>query len=293
MSPNPVTPAPGPAAEAPPTRPVPAEPDGRGWPIGSTGRWLSLTKARRALEQGRGEGVRVAVLDSGIDHAHPQLAGLTLEDDVAISLEGGRLSITANDRGDVYGHGTAVAGIIHSLAPAARIGSFRVLGSFKESRTAVILEAVRQAIARGYDVLNCSFGCPGRAEFVMSYKSWIDEAYLRGVHVVAASNNSHHGTPEWPAHFPSVLSVSGGASRPDELLRRSDSLVQFALLGEDKDAAWPGGRSKHVIGSSFAAPRLAGLLARLLSECGPLPPLLAKAALLELATPFEPAPEHG
>ena len=263
-----------------------------GWTT-SDDRWISLAKARRALEQGDGKGVRVAVLDSGIDRSHPRLAGLTLEDDLAISLEGGRLSVTDNDRGDVYGHGTAVAGIIHSLAPAARIGSFRVLGSFKESRTAVILEAVRQAIARGYHLLNCSFGCPGRAEFVMSYKSWIDEAYLRGVHVVAASNNSNHGTPEWPAHFPTVLSVSGGATGPAELLRRPDSLVEFALLGEDPEAAWPGGRSKHVIGSSFAAPRLAALLARLLSDCGPLPPLLAKAALLELAAPFEPAAEGG
>src|SRR6056297_751900 len=148
--------------------------------------WITPAEAREALASGDGAGVRIAVLDSGIDRSHPQLADLPVDDDIAILSRGGRISVVDSTEGDVFGHGTAVAGIIHQLAPAATLGSIRVLGHFKESRAAIIREGVKEAARRGYHIVQCSFGAPARAQDAALYKGWIDALYLRGIHLVAA-----------------------------------------------------------------------------------------------------------
>ena len=246
--------------------------------------WITPEDALTALAEGRGRGVKIAVLDSGVDGEHPALGGIELLDNLAVVAEGGVLSV--REGGDVFGHGTAVAGILHALAPEAKIGSFRVLGALKEARSPVIRAGARLALDRGYDILNCSFGCPGKADFVMSFKGWIDEAYTRGAHVVAACNNQDFSIAEWPAHFPSVVGVTRASGLPDQLFYQSGDLVEFGALGEEAHAAWLGGTTKSVIGSSFAAPRVAALLARLLSVHPGLPPLLAKSALRAAASPW-------
>jgi hypothetical protein len=73
---------------------------------------------------------------------------------------------------------------------------------------------------------------------------------------------------------------------PEVFYCRRGNLVEFAAHGQDLEVAWLGGSKKRVTGSSFAAPHLAGLLARLLSYCPNLSPLLAKALLQELAEPL-------
>ena len=142
------------------------------------------------------------------------LEGLTLADDLAVIDDGLRLKTAEGQGKDVFGHGTAIAGIIRRVAPEAEIGSFRVLGEQLRSRTLIIREGVRLALERGYHILNCSFGC-GREDHVLHYKDWIDEAYLRGRHLVAACNNQDFMKREWPGHFPTVITVNfGGASVP-------------------------------------------------------------------------------
>ena len=81
---------------------------------------------RDDLQNLTGKGVRIAVLDSGIDTTHPALDGLKLADDIAFERDGPFLK-AVDTSGDVIGHGTAIAWIIRSLAPEAEIGSFRVL----------------------------------------------------------------------------------------------------------------------------------------------------------------------
>ncbi|HTG43145.1 MAG TPA: S8 family serine peptidase, partial [Verrucomicrobiae bacterium] len=234
---------------------------------------LTLEKAREFLQGGTGQGIKIAILDSGVDTTHPALANLTLADEVAIIGDGVQLR-TVDDRArDVFGHGTAIAAILRSLAPEATLGSFRVLGDQLRSRTAIIQEGVRQALDRGYQILNCSFGC-GREDQVLHYKDWIDEAYVRGRHIVAACNNFDHLKREWPGHFPSVITVNfAKGAAPESLFFRPGSLVEFSARGEEIEVPWTGGGYKKVTGSSFAAPHVAGLLARLLSRCPTLPPL--------------------
>jgi len=249
--------------------------------------WLTLDEARGLLGEGQGDGVKVAILDSGVETSHPALACLVLANDLAIIEENARLKAVPGGGQDLFGHGTAIAGIIRDIAPQAEIGSFRVLGAQLRSRTAIIAEGARQALDRGYHILNCSFGC-GRDDHVLNYKNWIDEAYIRGRHIIAASNNQDFTKLEWPGHFPSVITVSFLHSMAlDTFYYRPGSLVEFAAHGQDVEVVWSGGGKKKVTGSSFAAPRLTGLLARILSHQPELSPSQAKALLHQLASPFE------
>ena len=242
--------------------------------------WPTLDQARH-----------VAVLDSGVESSHPALGGAALADDLAVVEEDFQLRVVPGEGVDTYGHGTAVAGIIHQLAPEATLGSFRVLGPHLRSRTMIIREAARLALERGYHILNCSFGC-GREDHVLFYKDWIDEAYIRGRHIVAACNNQDFTKREWPGHFPTVITVNfARCDTPEVVRRRHGNLVEFEASGQDIAVAWLGGTHKQVTGSSFAAPHVTGLLARLMSGLPTLSPLEAKALLRTLAVNGTASPE--
>jgi subtilisin len=246
--------------------------------------WPLIDEARRSLQHGTGRGIKVAVLDSGIETGHPFLEGMSLADDLAIELEGNRLRAAAGEGRDTFGHGTAIAGIIHRMAPEAQIGSFRVLGQDLRSRSMIIRAAALLAIDRGYHIINCSFGC-SREDHVLLYKDWIDAAYLQDRHIVAACNNQDFSRREWPGHFPTVITVkSQCCSSPEEFHYYRGNLSEFSASGENVVVAWLGGRIKKVTGSSFAVPHVAGLLARLMSGLPDLSSLQAKALLASLAS---------
>jgi subtilisin family serine protease len=254
--------------------------------VPTTTPWLDPHEASEMLRDGTGEGVRVAIVDSGVEFSHPQLTGIAIADDVAIVSDGLRLVTNQNEGHDAFGHGTAVAGIIHATAPRAQIGSYRVLDANNHSRSAIICEAVRQALDNGYQIINCSFGC-GVLDQVLDYKTWVDEAYLRGTHVVAACNNFDFLRPEWPGFFATVITVNMARTAEDSRFwYKSGSLVEFAARGVNVDVAWRGGQTKMVTGSSYAAPRVAGLLARMLSVRPHLTPLQAKALFHAMADPW-------
>ncbi len=249
-------------------------------------RWVDPKEAAEAMHRGRGKGMRIAILDSGIERTHPMLANVKWADDIAIVQEGYQLGVEPGDGRDLFGHGTAVAGIIHQIAPEAEIGSIRVLGGSIESKTTVVVEGARQAIELGYHIVNCSLGCT-IAEHVLKYKSWVDEAYVRGVHVVAACNNQDFTRQEWPAFFSSVISVNMARCKEDGVIYyRPDSLVEFAAGGVDVEVPWLDGSMRRMTGSSFAAPRVAGMLACLLSEIPEMSPTEAKSLLHRLALPW-------
>jgi len=245
--------------------------------------WPDLEAAREALRSSRGEGVKVAIIDSGIDLSHPALAGLELEDDITVSCDGINLQIAEGDGTDVYGHGTAVASLVRREAPGVKLGSFRALDSSNHARSFVIAECVNQAISRGYQVINCSFGCRGLPRYVMDYKEWVDRAYLEGVQVVAACSNIDVGIREWPAYFPSVISVRGIDCEPDSFYFTARRMVSFLACGERVEVPWLHGGTKVETGSSYAAPLIAGKIARLLSGLPGIDPAAIKPLLSVLA----------
>ena len=250
-------------------------------------RWLSPADARQALATGDGRGVRIGVLDTGIELSHPALASLRISDDLVIIEDDGQLIARAGGGIDVFGHGTAVAGIIHQIAPAAEICSLRVLDIGNAARSETICEGARIAMDRGCHILNCSFGARLR-QHVLMFKHWVDRAYLEGRHVIAASNNEDYHRQEWPGDFSSVITVKM-MNAPDPALAYQNSpgtMVEFGAHGVNVRVAWKDGGSMVTSGSSFAAPRVTGLLARLLSVYPHLSSGEAKALLLRVAAPI-------
>lgn len=250
--------------------------------------WPSLAEAKEAARLGTGAGIRVAVIDSGIEGSHPRLPGLTIRDSVGFEEEDGRVKLIEGGGHDTYGHGTAVAGIIHEVAPGAEIGSFRVIDARSVSRTHLICAGVREAMNRGYHILNCSFGCRGLAKFILPHKEWADEAWLRGAHIVAACSNSDTFETEWPSHFASVVGVDLADTTSDDLYFRSDRLVSFSAKGENVEVAWIGGGVQVQTGTSFAAPRVSGMIARILSVFPDIPPAMMHTVLSSVSEPWHP-----
>ena len=247
--------------------------------------WPSLKEARAALREGDGSGVKVAIIDSGIEVSHPLLDGLKLADDEVLSCDGMRVLFRKGNGKDAYGHGTAVAGVLLDEAPGVTIGSFQALDTTNRSHSFVIAEAALLAMSKGYRIINCSFGCRGLPKYVMDYKEWVDQAYLHGIQVVAASGNQS-GIPEWPASFPSVFGVRAIKCRKNEFYHREGALISFLAKGERVKVPWINGSTKLETGSSFAAPRITGKIARLLSVFPCVDPAAIKPLLANLAKPF-------
>jgi subtilisin family serine protease len=254
--------------------------------------WITPEEAKSAIKRGRGRGIKIAVIDSGIELSHPSLNHLRLVDDVAFAQnQEGRVERVIGRGIDDYGHGTAIASIILRAAPEAQLGSFHVLDSKLGTKFVILKEAALTAIDRGYHILSCSFGSRARYESIPNFKGWIDYAYQRGVHVVSACNNAYFRDPEWPGWFPTVITVNMAKTEGDDLFFRWDvslasearHLVEFAARGVDLQIPWKDHRTVCHSGSSFAAPHVAGLLARLLSEYPNLKPMTAKSLLQEAA----------
>jgi len=263
--------------------------------------WITPRQAREALETGTGRGIKIAIIDSGIELSHPKLRHMRLVDDLAFELSNAGIVTRAPGWGiDVFGHGTAIATVIRRVAPEAEIGSFRVLNENLGSKFQIIKEAARLAIERGYHIVSCSIGSRAsmdQIERIAHFKPWIDAAYRRGVHIVSACNNSDFRDPEWPGYFTSVITVNMAKTDRGDLFFRwdvqggdySQHLVEFAARGVEVEVGWKEGVTKKETGSSFAAPHGAGMLARLLSVYPGLKPPVAKALLQEAALPWTPA----
>ena len=246
--------------------------------------------AAAALELGRGRGIKVAVIDSGIELSHPHHRGLRLLDDIAFSsTPKGPPQRSAGRGDDVHGHGTAVAYLVRQAAPEAQLGSFRVFDSRLSSRFRLIEAAAMLAIERGYNILNCSFGTLAKIDSMEHFKSWVDHAYRSGVHVVCPCNNFFFREPEWPGSFPSVISVNMADTPDGDLFFRAESsthLVEFAARGVDLEVPWKNGAVARRTGSSLAAAHATGLLARFLSRYPGVKPPVAKSLLQEVASPW-------
>lgn len=252
-------------------------------------RWITLEQAREALRDGTGKGVKVAILDSGIDESHPALRALSVAGRKAVAEGDLGARVVDDPGGDLFGHGTAVAYLVHQIAKDAQIGSYKVFENSDgrcSGRAALLESAVADAIADGYHIINCSFGTPARPVIYRLFKSWIDAAYLANVHVVTACNNFDYTQAEWPAHFPSVIAVNMGRVQPGKFHFRGGQLVEFFAHGDKIRVPWLKHEWKIMTGSSYAAPVLAGLVARLLSIHPDLSSPLVKALLREVAEPW-------
>jgi subtilisin family serine protease len=251
-------------------------PAGAAEAIGLAVDWPSEVTREWAWGGSTGSGVRVCILDSGIEGDHPAVK--PLEGAVAVSRgPDGEISIVADDEGDLCGHGTACAGIIRSLAPECSLFSARVLGAGYTGSGAVLVAGLRYAIENGFDIVNMSLSTTKR-DLASSLHELADSAYFRKTMLVASAHNLP--VESYPWRFASVLSV-GSHDRPEPLdfFYNPDPPVEFFARGVDIDVAWLGGSTLRCTGNSFATPHLAGICALVLGKHPELTPFQLKSVL--------------
>lgn len=236
-----------------------------------------LTDAREwAWGGATGAGVRVCVIDSGVDGTHPAVGGVNSAVFVELD-EDGKAQITEDDEGDLFGHGTACAGIIRSLAPDCEIHSVRTLGRALTGRGAVLLAGLKHAIYEGYDVINLSLSM-SKASFVEQLRELADLAYFRNRLIVAAAHNMP--VVSYPWRFPAVVSVgSHSGTDPLEFYANPKPPVEFLACGVEVELAWLEHATIRATGNSFATPHIAGIATRILSKHPGLTPFEVKSLL--------------
>jgi subtilisin family serine protease len=179
------------------------------------------------------------------------------------------------------GHGTACAGIIHALAPAADIISVRVLGPDNRGKGAVFAAGLEWAIEQGASVVNLSLSSRSDAFFDV-FHDLADRAYFANVLLVCAANNVPG--PSYPSLFASVVSVAAhDLPDPWAWFYNPNPPVEFGARGVDVEVAWKGGGRMVATGNSFAAPHIAGLAALIRSRHPGISPFEVKTMLAATA----------
>ena len=230
-----------------------------------------------------GSGVTVAVIDSGVEASHPDVGGKVVRS-VKVELDqAGDLAVIDDLDGlDVVGHGTACAGIIHALAPAADIVSVRVLGPDNRGKGAFFAAGLEWAIEQGVSVVNLSLSSRSEAFFGILHEL-ADQAYFANVLLVSAANNVPGAS--YPSLFAAVVSVAAhDVADPFTFFYNPHPPVEFGARGVDVEVAWKDGGRIVATGNSFAAPHIAGIVALVRSKHQTATPFEVKAMLAATAT---------
>jgi subtilisin len=241
-----------------------------------------------AWGDGSGAGVTVAILDSGVEGSHPAVRGRLVES-VTVEIVDDEAQVQPDEPVDLFGHGTACAGIIVGLAPEVEIVSVRVLGADLRGKGVAFLTGLEWAVDRGVQVMNLSLSSKSERLFPFFHET-VDAAYFRNVALVSAVNN----VPglSFPSTFSSVFSVAAhGQPDPEVFFYNPAPPVEWGAWGVDVPVAWKDGGSTVATGNSFAAPHIAGLVSRLMASHPGLTPFEVKAILAAIAN--NPLPDSG
>jgi subtilisin family serine protease len=254
--------------------------------IGLSVDWPERVDREWAWGTSSGEGVRVCIIDSGIERDHPLVGRVDRSFAVSIG-EDGEASVEADDQGDLCGHGTACAGIVRALAPDCELCSVRVLGAGYTGSGRVLLGGLRWAVEQGFDVVNLSLSTT-KQEFAAALHELADSAYFRRAVIVASAHNMP--VESYPWRFSSVVSVgSHEGADPLEFFYNPSPPVEFFARGVDIEVAWLGGSTIRGSGNSFATPHLTGICALVLGKHSELTPFQLKSVLHLTATNVAPA----
>jgi subtilisin len=227
-----------------------------------------------------GSGVRVCLVDTGVDGSHALVGEVEqawqVETDAA-----GLPQIMPCQPHDPAGHGTACAGIIRSIAPGVRLSSVRVLTDGKRGTGAALLAGLEHAIGSGFDLINMSLSTT-RPEFRLRLCELADRAYFRRSVLVVSAHNLP--VESYPWNFSSVISVaSHDEADPLTFYYNPAPPADFHARGARVPVARPGGRTGHATGNSLAAPHITGIGALILSRHPWLTPFQLKSVLYHCA----------
>ncbi len=265
--------------------PAPPAPQGEEIPWG-----IKRVNAPEAWAGTAGGGSVVAVVDTGVDGAHPDLAG---------NFKGGFNAIEPEKpMVDDHGHGSHVAGTVAAVhdstgvvgvAPSAGVVGVKVLDKYGSGYISDIVAGIEWVVKQGYPIINMSLGGSRGND---SFHEAVKKAVAKGVAVVCAAGNS--GAPRegsdssvsYPARYPEAVAVSASDS--------SDKLASFSSRGPEVDFIAPGvdvlstlpdGKYGRYSGTSMASPHMAGLAALAVAR-GAKGPEEVRTALKAAASPL-------
>ncbi|GAA3993275.1 type VII secretion-associated serine protease mycosin [Streptomyces marokkonensis] len=236
--------------------------------------------------QSKGEGVQVAVIDTGVDVKHPQLADAVDESKGKNYLppenkEGEKIERgNAHGTTDTVGHGTRVAGIIAArpaedtgfvgLAPEATIIPIKQNDAEGNGTAKTLATSIRHAVDAGADVINVSQDTANAVKPDSSLKSAVDYALGKQVVVVASAGNDGLGGEDkttYPASYEGVLAVASSDRNNERApFSQAGAFVGVAAPGVDMISTVPGGGHCSDNGTSFSAPYVAAVAALLRAE---------------------------
>lgn len=265
---------------------------------------LILTQANEVRGISTGAATKVAFIDTGVDTEHAalrpwldpgvdlvrgrsvsELDGLTQQMDMLLDqamdmLLDKRLIFSLNQNMDylldddrpnkfpsAFGHGTLVAGIIHVVAPQARLVPIKGFDAYGYTNVFTIVEAVYKSIELDVDVLNMSFSTSEASD---ALHTALMEAQASGIALVAsAGNDGRDARDSYPAAYPTVCGV-GATDFTDKLAGFSNygRGVSVVAPGAFVVSTVPGGRYAAAWGTSFSAPIVSGAMAVLASMRG-------------------------
>lgn len=237
-----------------------------------------------AFEGSTGRGVKVCVIDSGIDNDHPAVAG-AVRGWVEPILDGeGNVTFSLEHHDDLYGHGTACSGIIREIAPDVELYSVRVLGQRLSGKAATFSAGLRWAIDNDMRVVNLSMGATVQ-EYFSVFHELTDEAYFKGMILVTAANNMP--IVSYPSLYATAISVAcyegDTFDEPFEFYHNPLPPVEFGARAVDIRVAWREGGYINATGNSFAAPHMSGIASLLLEKHPSLTAYQVKTVLRSLA----------
>ncbi|UTI64189.1 S8 family serine peptidase [Paraconexibacter antarcticus] len=262
--------------------------DGEAWHLAGDG----PMGVRTAWDHTTGGDVTVAIIDTGIDQTHPDLApnlwtnpgeipGNGIDDDhdgYVDDVHGVDLVNHDGNPQDDNGHGTHVAGIIGAaggngigaagIAWHVKLMAVKALDANAAGNTGTVADGIEYAIHHGARIINLSLAGAGRSA---GLEAAIVDAQQAGVLVVVAAGNDHQDlglTPSYPASYPEPNVLGVAATREDSLLSSISDFgagVDIAAPGEDIFSTALGGGYEYRTGTSMAAPMVAGSAALLLA----------------------------